>query len=468
MRASLMASSVLSAIAIAACAHEEHRTPVSPQVPNEVPAATSSFALPQYLIADPLPSRSSVVALPLGAPGAHGLVVDKRRVVVGQGEPRVAADVTAEPLIGASKTPRRLGGGFVFWTANTLYRADAFDAPLVPVVRVPYAIDSVSFAPRSVLVHTRNGERWGVGLPAGERVAVAPLGVADVHALDDGRAVGITGQGSVFTSVDHGAHWTDATAQLKSSPTGLASIAGDLWIYESTAGASRLEPDGHLSWFDVPPHDPTTELRPKDPRWHGAEPPLRTVFRAGAALDESTAIVIDSGDVVRVDVHTGELLSVVPGRLPPDAQCEAVPAAGDVLFACVSRNANGGAFVVSHTLSSDAPSVEQTFTAGGQFFASGDGGLAYAGSCQGVPPSATNVPVVCVRTPGGRWVEHDVSALTLALAADAGVGVDVSVLRWIPRADGHVVAIVAEPSLGIFDPSIASFQAIADEAREVA
>ncbi|MBX3218058.1 MAG: hypothetical protein KF850_38990 [Labilithrix sp.] len=457
------ATLVALVLAAVACAHEERRAPVGPSLdgePGPEPRA-SSFGRPQYLVADPLPARAGVT-LALGAPGVHGLVVDTRRVIVGRGEPRVAADATNEPIAGAAAVPRRFGGGFVFWTANAIYRADTFDAKLVPVTRLPDPIESIAFAPKALVARLQSGARWALRLPGGERAEIAPLGVADVHALDDGRAIAIDLQGAVFTSVDHGAHWRDVTAQLKGVPARVTSTTDELWLLDASAGASRLELDGGLSWFDRAPPDRSTELRAKDPRWHGSVPPLRVVFHGGAALDESTAIVVDSGDVARVDLYTGEVLSVVPGRLPPDAQCEAVPALGDVLFACASR-AGGSAFVVSRTLSSQAPSVEQTFAGGGQFYAGDDGGLAYAGSCQGTPPSGGGgARVVCVRMPSGAWEELDVAGL----GADGGAP-DVSVARWVPRADGHVVAVVTEPSAGIYDPRTARFQPIADEARDL-
>ncbi len=471
MRAQLIASCSLlgrraavaatCAFAIAACVHEEQRrVPIGPQVQIEPPAQPSSSGLPHYLIADPSISRASSIALPLGARGVVGLVVDRRRVVVGQGEPRIASDATSDPIVGAVRIPRRFGGGFLFWTASTLYRADAFDAKLVPVTRVLDAIEAVSFAPKSLLVRTRNGERWGITLPNGDRAPLAPLGAADVQALDDGRAIAWSDQGTVLTSTDGGAHWTDATAQVRTPPAQVAIASGDVWLVDANGGAGRLEIDGHLSWFDKVPSDPVSELRPRDPRWRGNEAPLRTVFRSGASIDETTAVVIESGDLVRVDVHTGEVLSVSPGRVPPDAYCEAVPTAGDVLFACVAHTGTS-AFVVSHALSYE-PIVEQTLAGGGLFFASDDGGLAYAGSCQGTPPGPNDVPVVCVRMPNGTWEEHDVSGL----ASDGGAQ-EVNVARWVPRHDGHVVALVVEPSPGIYDPRNQAFQAIAEEVRDV-
>ncbi len=464
--AAYVGRSALACLLLAACVHEERRAPVGPQVELEPPVSPStSFGLPQYIVADPTPSRAGAIALPLGAPGVHGLVIDKRRIVVGQGEPRVASDAPPDMILGASRIPARFGGGFLFWTSNTLYRSDAFDTKLVPVTRVLDAIESVSFAPKSLLVRTHNGERWGIALPGGERAPIGPLGVADVQALDEGRALAFSDQGAVFTSTDAGAHWSDVTAQVKSSPNKVTIVAGELWLVESNGGASRLEVDGHLSWFDKVPPDPTAELRPRDPRWRSMDPPLRAAFHGGAALDDGTAIVLESGDVVRVDVRTGDVISVLAGRLPPDARCHAVPAAGDVLFACVSQS-SGNAFVVSRTLSAEAPTLEQTFPAGGQFFGGDDGGLAYTGSCQGVPPSPADAPMVCVRMPNGTWQERDVSALS----ADAGAGSsspDVNVARWIPRQDGHVVALVVEPNVGVYDPDSQTFRAVAEEAREV-
>lgn len=444
-------------VAIAACAHEEHKAPSVPE-PAIEKAAGPSPGSTQYLVADPSAAHAASVVIPLGARGLHGLIVDKRRIVVGQGEPRVAVDAPDDAFLGGRRIPQRFGGGFLFWTASTLYRSDAFDGKLAPIARVPDAIDTVSFMPKAVLARTHNGERWGITLPKGERAHVGPLGIADVEALDDGRAVAFNDQGAVFTSTDHGEHWVDATAHVKSSPIKVANDDEYVWIIESNGGASRLEPDGHLSWFDKAPVEAPFEVRPRDPRWRGAEAPLRVAFRAGASLDESTAIVLDGGDVVRVDLRSGDVLSSVSGRLPPDAQCEAVPIAGDVLFACVSR-AGGSSFVVSHTLGSEAPVVEQTLAAGGHFYASDDGGLAYEGACQGV--ATGSLPIVCVRTPGGRWEEHDVSGLVL----DGGVG-DVQVARWVPRADGQVVAIVAGPNFGIYDPATSAFTAIDDDVRE--
>src|SRR5688572_25154695 len=133
MRAVLPGTLVfLSAAAVVtACAHEEPKKVETPQVAEQRSASKDSGP-PQYLIADPSP-RGGGPTLSLGSGGSFGLVVDKSRVVVGRGEPRVAVDTTDEAIIGARKLPSRFGGGYLFWTERSLYRAEQFDAPLKPV-----------------------------------------------------------------------------------------------------------------------------------------------------------------------------------------------------------------------------------------------------------------------------------------------------------------------------------------------
>ena len=438
--------------------------------PSHAPAdpraagAASVAGPPQYIVADPGP-RSNVVALSLGSAGALGLVVDKTRIVVGRGEPRVGLDIPDAPLAGVRPIPARMGGGYLFWTENDLYRADAFDAPLKPLARFADAIQNMSLAPKFALVRTGNGERWALGLPSGERAAMDPLGASDVEGLDDGRALAFNDQGAVFSSMDGGAHWALVTSQIKSSPTRVAVIDEELWLFESSGGALRLESDGQLSSFDKQPPEKPLEMRPRDPRWRGVEAPLRAAFHQGASIDDSTAIVVEQGDIVRIDVRTGEIASVVSGKLPPDARCEAVPTTNDVLFACLSRGSPPGgsssAFVVSHTLSGDAPTVEQTFQGLSHFYGSDDGGLAISGPCSGGAPT-TQDHGVCVRQPGGSWQDYDLSAIT----GDAGAA-DVHVARWIPRADGRAVAVVLEPTPGIYDPRTGQLVAVDSGGREV-
>lgn len=456
---------LLGLFVLAACGHAA-QGPTSGKNPTETrqaPGPTSGP--PQYIVADPS-TRGSVVAIPLGGAGTLGLVVDKTRIVIGRGEPHVGVDVPEQPITAAVKIPTRFKGGFLFWTDNVVYRSDSFDGRLEPLARFPDSILDLSFAPKYLLVRTRNGERWAINPTTGERATVEPLGVVDIEGLDDGRALAFNDQGGFFSSVDHGAHWTDVTAHIKSSPQKVVVVDDELWLYETSGGAMRLESDGQLSTFDKQPPEKPTEMRPHDPRWRGAEAPLRAVFHYGASIDENTAVVIEQGDLARVDVRTGEITGFVAGKLPPDSRCEAVPTPSDILFACTSRGtpqsgyANASSFVVSHTISGDSPNVEQTFSIASRFYASDDGGLVFEGPCTGAPATSQD-HVVCVRQPGGTWQDADLSAL----GADAGFGT-VNVARWVPRGDGRVVALLMDPHPGIYDPKSGALEPIDDAARE--
>lgn len=440
---------------VVACGYEGARprsvaTRAKPQPHGDVAAPPRPL---QYVVSDP-PWRGRTSLVRLRADGsAVGVAVDKLRVVVRRNVAAVAVETSEEPIEAALKIPERLGGGFLFYTSHIVYRADTFEGALRPLAKVRERIAAVSFAPKSLIVRAHSGERWALSLPSGARVAVEPLGVADVEALDDGRALAFTDQGKLLASTDGGAHWNDVTAQLRASPERVHVFDGELWVVDSGGAGMRLEPGGLLSWFDKAPPQKPPELRPKDPRWHGSEPPLRLAFRVGAAVDDMTALVLNAGDLFRIDTRTGEISSVVPGRLPPDAACEAVATSSDVLFVCSTRGSSSGPFVVSRTTAGE-PIIEHTLPPGATFYASDDGGLAADGPC-GSANAAGGASVVCVRQPGGSWQELEVGSA----ATDAGA-TSVEVARWIPRADGSVVGLVATGTPGIVDARTGAFRSI--------
>ncbi|HEX3345174.1 MAG TPA: hypothetical protein VHS09_11410, partial [Polyangiaceae bacterium] len=81
--------------------------------------------------------------------------------------------------------------------------------------------------------------------------------------------------------------------------------------------------------------------------------------------------------------------------------------------------------------------VEQTFSDGGRFIVSDDGGILWVGFCD--KPLVGSHRVACVRSPGGGWQQYD-----LDTAGDAAAGPSYNVIRWIPRADGGAIAVVGD------------------------
>ncbi|AKV03589.1 hypothetical protein AKJ09_10252 [Labilithrix luteola] len=419
--------------AMTACAHDDRRAVIETTARPETRAAESAAPSgpAQYVVADP-EGRSVVAAFALGG-GKVGFVVDDFRVVAGASDSRVY-DGADGRLLGAAKLPNRFGGGYLFWTSLDLYRAATFGGVLEPFVHTNDTVASVSFGPRFVLVRTSNGERWALRMPTGERVPIEPQAIVDIEALDDGRALAYDELGSVFTSMDGGGHWSDVTAQLRASPEHVRSDGEQIWIKESTGTELRLEADGRLAAFSLGEARKPVELRPRDPRWRGSTSPLRAAVTSGVSLDDRTAVVIEAGDVARVDIHSGTILSIDSGRVPPDAECEPLPIANDVVFACASSRPSPRAFVVSHVL--DGPIIEHTFPADARLIASDDGGVAYLSTCDG--NTLASEEFACVRQPNGSWENFDL----LSLMADPGWG---ALVAWVPRADGRAAVVLSHP-----------------------
>ncbi len=112
------------------------------------------------------------------------------------------------------------------------------------------------------------------------------------------------------------------TAQIRSSPERIHSDGEQVWIKESTGTDLRLETDSQLSTFALAEARTPVELRPRRsslPAQGERVPASGRPSPPGVALDDPSALVIEGGDVARIDVHTGTILSIEPGKLPPDA-----------------------------------------------------------------------------------------------------------------------------------------------------
>lgn len=433
----------VAALGVSSCAHEERVAIDAPRGEITFDAGTAPDIAPealQYVVADPAFSRAApMVVMPLGKTG-NGALLDGLRLIAGAGGARFAKEIAAPALVGADRLPGSMGGGFLFWNDRTLYTSESFDGALKPLAAMPDAIASVSFGPKALLVRGSNGERWSIDPRSGAPSPASPVGIVDVAALTDGRAAAVTEFGSTMITVDRGEHWIDVTAQLPGAAPGVLVAEDALWLKPLSGHVSRVDPGGTLTAFDKAPEVKPFVLRPKDPRWNANEAPIRRAIRLGLPLDEATALVVSDGNLVNVNLATGELVSVAPGRLPPDATCEALRAQDDVIVACTRPN-GGASFVASHVFGDKAPLIEQTFTAPGVFYGSDDGSLAFGGPCTRAKASRL---VTCVRSATGSWQEYD-------LENGDGGGPAVDVGRWVPRADGGAYGILTQPSVGTID-----------------
>lgn len=406
----------------AACAREA--APVAPP-PPAIPTAPPVEAphVSQYQLGDGL------VPLKLDGVDSFGAIVNGLRVVQVGRVTHAAAQETSPPLQDALKLSASLGGGFLFRSKNALFVGATFDGPLRPLIGFLTDIESLKVGPSYVLVRLSDGDRVGIDPRTGQRAALAPPGLVDVAAIDDGRTAALTTFGAALVSSD-GKQWTDVTAQLGAAPDGVDVVDGELWIHTSNTSA-RVDEGGHVTLFDEEKTATPLTLRPRDPRWHESTTPLRKAIRSGAMIDETTAVVVTQGALARIDVATGALISLSSVRLPTDADCEGVRTPDDVLFVC---RRSGEAFVAAHGLAEQAFGIEQSFAQSGTFYAGDDGALAFQGACSGAP---TNDIAVCVRGPGGSWQEHIVNPNV----SDGGAATVTSVDRWVPKLDGNAIGL---------------------------
>jgi hypothetical protein len=179
------------------CVHET----VAVKAPS--PKASTTIATPQppeKPISWLLPDQDGVKKAPsfdLGS-GRTGTIIAGRRVVRSSTAVSVVPEGTYTKIRQAYRIPPHLGEGFAFLVGNSLYTAKDVDAPLAPVIQLPEALGSLSFAGKFAVLYTSAGDRVGVDLRTKALVPVQPLGLL---ATDHGPTCYATSQGRHCSSI---------------------------------------------------------------------------------------------------------------------------------------------------------------------------------------------------------------------------------------------------------------------------
>ena len=385
-------------------------------------------------------------------------------------------------LVGGLAVPQPLGGGYVFWTQQRVFRATEFTGPLVPIgLGVPDAADTVvrgaRMGLRGVMIATDAGPRE---LLPGATVATAypEPGVTDLAALDASRAIRLDVLGRPGWTVDGGKTWNDASQAIGTGVRTLLAGSEELW-FETWQGRATLGKEGPLSEADGANYRYVDYSRPfqmairgtraerDDSFWYGYREmqPLQSAIASGVRLADGSGFGVVRGAVVRADLATGKVLSIATDWLPNNIECQPLQVEDGVLFACGWDDYRGGAYVLRGN-GVDPPRVERLFTDNGTFVADDDGGFAYTGSCKaeetyvdpeqyygrygrggryydGEEAPTTTEPTVCVRRGAEDWVERK---LTL--------DEDTSLVAWIPKKDGTAVALVRGTGRGAALPDV--------------
>jgi hypothetical protein len=462
--------------------------------PSVSPHATAIAAAPpvEDAIAPPSPARWAFydrlgTLFDQAGHGVSGLrpepaIVDGVRVVVEAGR-IVASARHAERFSGFRSVPERLGGGFVLWSEDRVYRAQEFLGEPSPIADVGAAGGARPWL-ATILLRTSAGIlEVDPGAPARPLRRAAYPGLADALAVDARRGVRLDTLGRASVTTDGGASWTDvlATRGLRVLSLG-EGPAGEVVLNVAQGKPLVLGASGDLA----PPADPVPDarapafsiasLRPASSRALPGEI-LAHAVAGGALLPGGRILVAREGGARVLALETGLPLddADLPGVDARVSRCQAAPAGlPAAVLACVGE---GGAAVLDLEGSLARPALEMTFPAGGGGFAGGPHGrLAYDGRCGPEPPSSTdlgpaNKPAestdeaaatppapepagpaelppdddarACVRAATAHWVERRLG------------GDDARHLyRWIPGDDATVTALVLAGSKGPGDGGV--------------
>lgn len=456
MRAAL-ASLSIAALAMA-CGAPQRAEPARSRPPAE-PISLRTPA--RWLFTDRLG-----VLFDEGDTGAEGTrvepaILDGVRVLVDAGL-LVASARHAERFLGFRSLPARLGGGFVMWSEDRVYRAGSFLDEPKPIADLGAAGARPWLS--SVILRTPSG-LFDLDPAKLTLQRVTWSGIADAIAVDARRAVRLDALGRATVTTDGGATWADLTA-TRGIRVQSARLHGDeLWLTAATGEDLRVGANGDLRTARDDRGPALPEVRTASPLLDAARPSSSRALAAeivaqaiawGAPLPGGRALVTRENGARVIAVETG--LPVADADLPAIderfAHCQAVSAGAPPrpLLLCSGET---GAQVIALDGSLTSLGLEATFPyERGGFVVGPRGRLAFDGRCGPDEPRATDLgpgsksgaePMqpptgyeppgyearVCTRGASATWSERRVT------------GDDARHLhRWIPHEDGAVTALV--------------------------
>ncbi len=376
----------------------------SPPPSTSVVVAPKTEAVPEYVLANP--SEKGVGSAILLENNKWGVMMEGLRIVASETGTSIAREVGDSPLHRVEKLPGRLGGGFLFESANSLYASQTFDGPLRAITSFEGSIALIAFGTDGILVRGYNGERWLIDAKTGNRKTPNPIAVRDIAALDDGRALAVAEPGIPFVSLDSGKTWKDVGSDLRGYPGRVVAQEGELWLEDNgttNSRALRMAQNGTFSDFGAIPNPKSPPKR--DARFKNNETPLSAALHVGERIGPWTGVVGASGDVIKIDLRSGAVSQTISGILPQNMACEALAVMDDVLLVCSERGKTS--VVVSGVLMGKVPKVERSFPADGPFFAGQDGTLVFFGPCdlknnEGLSAEKA-ARLACARNAEGQW-----------------------------------------------------------------
>ncbi len=370
-------------------------------------------------------------------------------------------EVKSDPLLGALEVAPRLGGGFVFWSRNQLFRSETFTGPLRPIAtRQTLGTENIRGARNGLDGVIIFGESSNAKL-IGSALSLSPppfAGLVDFAAVDEKRAVRIDLLGQINTTIDGGKTWVDATSVAGISLKQLL-VEPDALMVMTWQGRMRFNADGSLGPMEAGFVGARRGLnfttifkgsRAEDSNawWTWREiAPIQAAVLGGARTDTRHAVGFAAGAIGEIDLATANLSRAITDWPQPGLSCSAIPGHSEPLFVCGWDTYQGyGSYVMRADHGRWPPVIEHAFTDDGYYATDDHGALGFVGSCSITPkymdpndPSRLDMtsdsyriaPKICVRRGPTEWIEH-------AIDVDPE-----SILQaWAPKRDGTAVALV--------------------------
>jgi hypothetical protein len=383
------------------------------------PSAAAYLFVPiteRYL--DQQPLEGGQVAAIVDAPEGGSA----REIVEPDGSVSRAPTRSETSLMGGVPVPKRLGGGFLFWDSDTLYRARTFVAALEPVTRIPSNAIGVELGHDSILVFSPEEFPKAYSLEPAAQVPRSPHGVIDLAGADDDRVVALDATGRALASIDGGRTWKGVDSVLGGRVLGVLEEGNEIGFHLKEDLAGWLQRDGT---FERRPFSERA-ARKNAPRT-GLEP-LTTAVQRGLPLSAERVLVPDGPGLAVLDLKT-RTLSEAKAVGPVGSNCSPLMSGEEGLALCVSYGNQGASSVVVARALGVAPRTEHTFV-GTPGFAVDEGLLVMNARCSGPPVDG----IACVRTSSGVWSELDLRA---QLA-------DRQLLFWLVKEGGGVAALAVD------------------------
>lgn len=448
----VVAAAVTVLVAGAGCAHAPADRAVL--APDRHPSALGNpLTVPARVFA--IGDASTTTFSTVDADGTRRLIVGGMRLVehVDGSIARAAELLPADQPVRTLELPRRLGGGYLFFTPSggksLIWRSREWTGQLLPLANLDF--DVAQIVPgfdRLYVVARTSGDVVALNAHTGAPMDAGALPAAPAYgslAFADEwiGAVDVPVRG-VLATFDAGASWRPVGTR---DTYGVALEDGRIVLFTS-AGRFALDASGVLqqtdkggandalfrgaglapaatSWVEDEPEDASDPtLLPPGPL--GKKPLVAAVLH-GFPESPTTAIVADKGVLARVRVADGKILGVTEHALPADASCQGVRVGKSFGFVCGREHGTTVVYAFEPPLGLEAV---LSFDEPRYVAPSANGALVVRGSC----PGGSSRDAYCILGRDGRTREIRVKG-------------DLGVERVVALSDGRT-AVIVPPRLG--------------------